>query len=164
MSLGRVPVEQPAPTHQIEIHPWPDIERAFRIAHPAQAFRDHPRRCQRREMAGHDHPRVAHRAIIPARPLALDQRHRKPPFQRVVSRAQPDDSASHDDHPLRSHGHQPTSSVLPVNRVIPVETATIRCLRSFMRFAITPIGGGKIWINAFHRDVRIAVHPVNPVG
>ena len=42
-----------------------------------------------------------------------------------------------------------------------METATIQRLRSSMRLATTPIGGGKSWINPFHRDVRIAIHPGN---
>lgn len=58
--------------------PWietrTNVERAAGIQQPAQSEPNRAWRCERREMAGHDHAGVAERATVAAGGVALDQR------------------------------------------------------------------------------------------
>src|SRR5690349_6097490 len=95
--VGARAPELPAPVEQRGARARLEVERAFRVDHPAQRQSDHARTRERHEVARHDHAGVGERATAVALGRrALDDRHAMSAARARVCDAQAHDAAADD--------------------------------------------------------------------
>ena len=64
-------VKPRTPFHQIQTEPGLDVERTLWVTHPSEPLGDHPRLCKRCKVARDNHARIAKRAVLDVRGIAI---------------------------------------------------------------------------------------------